>query len=424
MPRPAVRFLHASGLRIDWPADELAEAPAPFRELLASAGVVALQRLVAAAQQRDVDFVLLGGDSFCEADRSVAARAALRQAFERLADASIPVFVVPGRLDPAAAWLAFPSLPENVTLLTPDPSGDGPHIIERDDAEIAAIEYWHQPLRTLRRPHSTSSEWRIAVLAESPWGSEEPPEAGNPPITEEFRRLADAGPELATVAVVAPRRTETVGRTTVHAPGAAVAGPRGECGPWGASFVTLPAEGAPSCEFLPLSPISIVEKELTIDRSTSEEEIVEELQRTLRAQDGVAGQQLLICRWTLRGRGPWLRSLQDPDYRQLLMDQVLDGVGRVEWRVLPSFRVVAVQDKSLPRDRQAPPSLLSQAQSALDEQAEEIGDLRVLQEEFAERRWLVGTHTRWPDAGAVLAGAGRQLAEWLTSNAVDRENAQ
>ena len=76
MPRPLVRFLHAAGLRLDDAVDDAASA-GPLRDLLAGSADHALQKLVAAAVEREVDFVLLGGDTFRDEARSVAARGLL-----------------------------------------------------------------------------------------------------------------------------------------------------------------------------------------------------------------------------------------------------------------------------------------------------------------------------------------------------------
>jgi hypothetical protein len=63
-----------------------------------------------------VDFLLLSGNIFIEADRSLRARLRLLKGFHRLDEQNIHVFVLPGDADPPEAWRAIPELPENVTV--------------------------------------------------------------------------------------------------------------------------------------------------------------------------------------------------------------------------------------------------------------------------------------------------------------------
>ena len=61
----------------------------------------------------------------------------MRDGFERLDDAGIQVFVVPGPSDPLAVWDDFPDMPSNVTVFRPE--SDDPVAVLRDGAVIASI---------------------------------------------------------------------------------------------------------------------------------------------------------------------------------------------------------------------------------------------------------------------------------------------
>lgn len=64
-----------------------------------------------------VDFLTIGGDTFDGADRSLCAQILLRDQFERLHQADIPVIIVAGNHDPLSDWLMEIKYPENVHLL-------------------------------------------------------------------------------------------------------------------------------------------------------------------------------------------------------------------------------------------------------------------------------------------------------------------
>lgn len=113
-----LRLLHAANLRLDCPLQQFGTWPDDVRDLFESATFVAFERLVSVAIERDVDALLITGNSFDASVASLSAEVALRQGFERLDERSIPVFITPGPLDPIAAWEDLPSLPGNVTILS------------------------------------------------------------------------------------------------------------------------------------------------------------------------------------------------------------------------------------------------------------------------------------------------------------------
>jgi len=65
-----------------------------------------------------VDFLTIGGDTFDGADRSLCAQILLRDQFERLHKAYIPVIIVAGNHDPLSDWLTEIKYPQNVHLLS------------------------------------------------------------------------------------------------------------------------------------------------------------------------------------------------------------------------------------------------------------------------------------------------------------------
>lgn len=112
------RFLHAANIRLDVPvsvqtSETLSEE---LRFAFEDATLFAFDEVIETCIRRDVDFLLLSGNVFIEADRSLRARLALLKAFNKLNDKNIHVFVVPGDADPPEAWRAIPELPDNVTV--------------------------------------------------------------------------------------------------------------------------------------------------------------------------------------------------------------------------------------------------------------------------------------------------------------------
>jgi hypothetical protein len=112
------RFIHAANIRLDVPvsvqtAETLTEE---LRFAFEDATLFAFDEVINACVKRDVDFLLLSGNVFIEADRSLRARLALLKGFNKLDEHNIHVFVLPGDADPPEAWRAIPEMPENVTV--------------------------------------------------------------------------------------------------------------------------------------------------------------------------------------------------------------------------------------------------------------------------------------------------------------------
>ena len=133
------RFIHAANVRLDVPvsvhlSEQLTDE---LRHSLEDATLTAFDCIVENCISHQVDFLLLSGNVFVEADRSLRARLALIKGCERLQNRNIAVFILPGDADPQEAWRAIPDLPKNVTVCyssNPDPSTH-----ERNGRVIATV---------------------------------------------------------------------------------------------------------------------------------------------------------------------------------------------------------------------------------------------------------------------------------------------
>jgi len=112
------RFIHAANIRLDAPVSvQTSETLTDeLRFAFEDATLYAFEEVIEASIRHDVDFLLLSGNVFIEADRSLRARLALLKGFNRLAEHKIQVFVLPGDSDPPEAWRAIPEMPDNVIV--------------------------------------------------------------------------------------------------------------------------------------------------------------------------------------------------------------------------------------------------------------------------------------------------------------------
>jgi DNA repair protein SbcD/Mre11 len=99
------RFLHTGDLHLDSPFLGLTDAaPAPIAEALRRSTVAAWERVVGLALDEHVDFVLVAGDAFEHATRTLLGQVRFRDGLQRLAEADIPSLVVTGNHDPLSGW--------------------------------------------------------------------------------------------------------------------------------------------------------------------------------------------------------------------------------------------------------------------------------------------------------------------------------
>lgn len=109
-----VRFVHAADLHLDAPFKGVDATDARVRDALATCTYDALERVVDTCIEREVDFLVLAGDVYNHAEKSLRAEFAFRAACERLGEAGIHVYVARGNHDPASGFSAGLVLPDTV----------------------------------------------------------------------------------------------------------------------------------------------------------------------------------------------------------------------------------------------------------------------------------------------------------------------
>ena len=103
MAAKPLRLLHAANLQLDCPLRGTGSISDDVREVAETATLTAFERIVATSLEKDVDALVITGNTFDASYPSLAAEVALRDGFSRLAERQVPVFIVPGRIDPGSA---------------------------------------------------------------------------------------------------------------------------------------------------------------------------------------------------------------------------------------------------------------------------------------------------------------------------------
>jgi len=110
------KFIHCADLHIDSPFKGLSDVNTPLRYVLYESTFRSFLNIIDLAINERVDCVLISGDIYDGADKSLRAQLQFRDGLQKLADADIPTFVIHGNHDPLDSWSATLKWPEKVTI--------------------------------------------------------------------------------------------------------------------------------------------------------------------------------------------------------------------------------------------------------------------------------------------------------------------
>jgi len=133
----ALRYIHCADLHIDSPFKGIGQVHPGFRDTLYDSTYRSFTKITDLALSQEVDFVVICGDIYDSADKSLKAQLHFRDELSRLADAGIPAYVVHGNHDPLDGWSASLKWPDNVIIFGGESVGHAD--FQRDGITIARI---------------------------------------------------------------------------------------------------------------------------------------------------------------------------------------------------------------------------------------------------------------------------------------------
>ena len=91
---PLVKFIHAADLHLDSPFKSRTKMPNSDLEVLMESTYNSVTRMIDFAIRESVDFIVLSGDIFDQSNRSLKSEIFLKQAFNRLREKNIFVYMI------------------------------------------------------------------------------------------------------------------------------------------------------------------------------------------------------------------------------------------------------------------------------------------------------------------------------------------
>lgn len=318
----AFTFVHAADLHLDSRFAGLGEVDADLAALLREATVRAFANLIDLCLARRVDFLLVAGDVYDGADRSLRAQLAFRDGLRKLGDAGIRAYVVHGNHDPLNGWSSSLEWPDNVHVFR----GSEVETVAfaPDGVEVALIHGWSFPYRDVRENwacrfrRADSPAFQVGLLhcnVETNTGHE-------PYAPCALPDLVAADLDYWALGHVHAGRVLAEGRPTVAYAGNTQGRHVNEPGPRGCLLVRVDDAGRARVEAAPVDVARWAAREIDIGGLESEEALLDRLERGLAEARSEAGGRPTVCRLRVGGRGALHAALRRPGYLDDLSERL------------------------------------------------------------------------------------------------------
>ncbi len=327
--RDGFSFIHAADLHLDSPFrgfEQVHFADGETRDnvlrQLRDCTFTALDNLVEACIEHRVDFVVLAGDIYDLADRSLRAQLRFRDALERLAAAGIPVFVAHGNHDHDEGWRASLDWPENTWFFAPGRVEARP--VVKGGAEIARVYGISYPCREVTENYAAlfrrdpGAPFAVAVLHGNVGGWSE--HANYAPCSVED--LVGSGFDYWALGHVHRRAVLREHGPCVVYPGSLQGRNPRETGPKGCWLVQVGPGGDITLRFLAVDSVRWERLAVPVDGLDTEQELLDRLDREMeRLKERHAGRSV-VARLELTGRGPLHGRLRHDGTLEDLLDEL------------------------------------------------------------------------------------------------------
>lgn len=315
-PVKPLTFIHTADCHLDAPFLGVAREDEALARRLRESQRKVFDDLIALCIERKAAFLLIGGDLYDVAERSLHTRVRLRDAFRKLGEAGIEVFLATGNHDNLAETQTGLALPPNVHIFPPEQpetflwpgttaaaESAQPQTPVVPSASITGISYGWRAIEenlALRFPPPRGDTFNIAVLHCNVEGD---------PTCDNYApcRLDDLlqrGYSYWALGHVHAHRILAERPATVLYPGCIQGRNVTESGEKGAAVVTVDAFGGVHHEFVPLNRIEWAEIAVDVSDAKTAEELAELFgdragDLAANASSRIEG---IIVRWRLTGQ--------------------------------------------------------------------------------------------------------------------------
>ncbi len=317
------RFVHAADLHLDSPFKGIqAVAPSNVHARLMDATFLAYDRIIDLCLSERVDALLVAGDIYDAADRSLKAQLRFVDGLKRLDAAGIRSFVCHGNHDPLNGWQANLRFPDSCHQFGPQVEA-----VELDPARpglatIHGVSYPERDVKLSLVPGfgRVSGDAFTIGLLHANVGSNPHHGSYSPCSVEDLRAT---GIDYWALGHVHTRQV-----LNQHSPVAVYPGnPQGrhpvETGERGVYLVDVGADREVRLSFRDVSVVRWAQVAVAIDQLESDQELIDAIDSGVAAAFDADGRDV-VCRVTVTGRGPLYAATRKGDFSTTLQARIND----------------------------------------------------------------------------------------------------
>ena len=338
----SLRFIHAADLHLDSPFTGIrAAAPENVAAALYSATFDSYRNIIDLCIAEQVDALLVAGDIYDGADRSLRAQRAFIDGLRSLDAAGIRSFVCHGNHDPLDGWEARLAYPDGCRRFGPDFEAVPLFPDEPERALVYGISY---PTRDVyenlvsRLGNVDESAFTIGLLHANIGGN--PDHALYAPCS--LDDLAQSGIDYWALGHVHTRQVLRERAPTVVYPGNPQGRHPNETGARGVYLVEVDHAGNVSLEFRSTDTVRWERASIDIRALETEQDLLNEIDDAMQSLLDDAEGRSLVVRMTLTGRGELNRFLAQPG----AADDLLSGVNDQWAERLPFIWCERIEDET------------------------------------------------------------------------------
>ena len=380
---PNLRFVHAADLHLDSPFKGIrSEAPEWVAGMLTSATFDAYDNIIKLCISEHVDALLVAGDVYDGADRSLRAQLKFVDGLNRLDAAGIRSFICHGNHDPLDGWEARLALPPGCVRFGPEVTGEPVFPNEPERATVYGVSYPQREVRENLSPRfrelqlgSGTVGYSIGLLHANVGGN--PDHDSYAPCS--VADLADTAINHWALGHIHTRQVLREQSPAIVYPGNPQGRHPGEAGERGVYLVEVDDYGAVRLEFRPVDVVRWETLSLDIAGLDDEQTLLNAVNNLADSVREASGGRPVMARLVLTGRGPLHRWLRSADTAAELQERLNDQYVNVRpWLWCGRVQV----DTASPVDR----NQVAQREDFAGDLARISGEMRENPETLAELR--------------------------------------
>lgn len=316
------RFIHCSDLHIDSPFKGLSAVEPRLARRLLESTYKAFNNIVDLAVQEKVDALIVAGDVYDSADRSLQAQFRFRNALAHLSQAGIPAFIAHGNHDPLDRWSNHLDWPSLATVFPGDRVEA--HPVTKNGKTVAHVYGISFPRRdvtenlALRFKRGGHPGFAVGVLHTNVGGR--PGHDPYAPCT--VSELSAPGMDYWALGHIHAREVVQAESPAIVYSGNTQARSVREAGPRGCYLVTLTSGAPPETRFTATDAVRYETQTLDASRLQTVDDILHACLETVDALATKAGERDLVVRLTLTGRTPVHQEIVSPGGLAGLQEQI------------------------------------------------------------------------------------------------------